>query len=126
MAHKYIASTSGSGRCLECGGERVIGEHTYESEQAKFPHLAKVVRSKDIMEALCEVFESLKGQTLPVSEVGYSVYRKLLTVPEFQANDLQPLSWPNGIVGKELGATVYKELSDDERQPEDRVMPQER
>lgn len=45
--------------------------------------LIKVVRSKDVMEALCAVFDSVKGQTLPVSQVGFLVYKGLLPVPEF-------------------------------------------
>lgn len=50
---------------------------------------SKVVRSKDVMEALSNVFDSVKHQTLPVSEVGYLVYQKLLAVPEFYSADLQ-------------------------------------
>lgn len=62
----------------------------------------KVVRSKDVMDALLSAFELLKGQNLPVSEVGYHVYMKLLIVPEFYvtSTELRPTS--------ELQPTDYK------------------
>lgn len=43
----------------------------------------KAVYPKDVMEALEKTFDSLKGQRLPISEVGLAIYRGLASVPEF-------------------------------------------
>lgn len=80
------AKHTGSGYwCGECGLRYVY--RIIEQEKAS---QEKVVRSKDVMEALCAAFESVKHQTLPVSEVGHTVYKKLLAVPEFYASELRP------------------------------------
>lgn len=49
----------------------------------------KMVYSKDVMEALDKTFDSLGRQKLPVSEVGFAVYRGLAKVPEFYANGVE-------------------------------------
>lgn len=42
----------------------------------------KLVRSADVMEALLDTFNSLKGQKLPISDVALHVYNGLQKVPE--------------------------------------------
>jgi hypothetical protein len=42
-----------------------------------------MVRSVDVMEALGRVFAALRGRTMPVSDVGITIYRELAAVPEY-------------------------------------------
>lgn len=81
------AKHTGSGYwCGECGLRYVY--RIVEQEKSR----EKVVRSKDVMEALSAAFESMKHQTLPVAEVGHAVYKKLLVIPEFHATELHSIS----------------------------------